>query len=62
MNALAIIQLVLLLLQGVAAAAQKQGMTDVVTAASNAVNELTKVHGSEVSKGQLDSLRVQPLW
>lgn len=62
MSALALVQLVIVLLGGVATAAGKAGFIDIVTAAQAAIAELQKVHGSDVTKGQLDSLSVTPQW
>ena len=62
MSALAIVQLVITLLSGVASAANKSGLAEIAAAASAAIAELNKVHGSDVTKGQLDSLSVNPQW
>lgn len=62
MNALAIIQLVLVLLRGVLTAANQQGATKIAEVAQAAIDKLMEVHGSEVTKGQLDALRVEPKW
>jgi len=61
-NALAIIQVVIALLTGVAAAAKASGLTIIAEAVGAALAELQKVHGTDVTKGQLDSLSVTPQW
>lgn len=62
MNALSLVNLILVLLGGLASAARKQNLTSIATAAEAAIAELQKVHGSDVTKGQLDSLEVTPQW
>ena len=62
MNALAIIQVVLVLLSAVTAAARANGLSTIVAACEAAIAELQKVHGTPVTKGQLDGLEVTPLW
>lgn len=62
MNALAIIQLILVLLEGVLQSANLGGYTKIAEAASNAIKELQQVHGTEVTKGQLEALQVTPTW
>jgi hypothetical protein len=62
MNALAIIQIVVALLTGVATAAKAGGLTIIAEAVGAALVELQKVHGTDVTKGQLDSLSVTPQW
>jgi hypothetical protein len=63
MSALTIIQLVLFLLNGVLSAAIKSGLpAEIITIIQNSITELIKVHGTEVTKGQLDSLIVDKQW
>lgn len=62
MNALALVQLIIELLTGVASAANQQGLVSIADAAGVALTELEQVTGTDVTKGQLDSLRVTAQW
>jgi hypothetical protein len=63
MNGLALLQIVLALLSGILAAAIKSGLPQqIIASIQNAISELEQVHGSEVTKAQLEALRVTPQW
>ena len=63
MNALTIIQMVLFLLNGVLSAAIRNTLPGtIIGTIQNAIAELEKVHGTDVTKGQLDSLIVEKQW
>lgn len=63
MSALAVIQVVLALLSGVLAAATRSNAPQqIIQGVQAAIAALQQVHGSEVTKQQLESLRVTPQW
>ena len=62
MNAGTMIQLALMLINGVLKAAKIQGAPDLVNALENAVTEILKVQGTGVTKSQLDGLRLPAQW
>lgn len=63
MNALTIIQLVLTLLSGVLATAIKGNLpAEIIAGVQAAITALQNVHGTDVTKAQLEALRVEPQW
>lgn len=63
MGVLSIIEVVLGLLQGVLSATKVGGAaTPIITSIENAIAELEKVRGTDVTKAQLESMRVTPQW
>ena len=63
MNALLLLQLVISLLGGILAAAVKSGLpAQVIASIQAAIGALEAVHGSDVTKAQLEGLRVTPQW
>ena len=63
MNALALIQLIVTLLSGVLAAATSNKLPqEIIAGVQAAITALESVHGSDVTKAQLESLRVTPQW
>ena len=60
---LSIIQLSLTLLSGLLPALTKSGApADIIAGINNAIAELTKVHGTLVTKAQVDNLLDTPKW
>jgi hypothetical protein len=62
MNVLSVIELILTLLDGVAAAFHKEGLTELAAGIQAAITSLEGVKGSLVTKEQVDSLRIYPQW
>ena len=54
---LALFQIALSLLSTIGTAAQKEGLTELADIINAAISKLKEVHGSEVTKAQLESLR-----
>lgn len=62
-SALAIISVFLPLLKAILAAATQNNLpAEIIDAISSAINALSSVHGSDVTREQLESLRVEPKW
>lgn len=60
---LSIVQLSLTLLQGLLPVLTKSNApADIISGINNAITELTKVHGTLVTKAQVDSLLDTPHW
>lgn len=57
MSWLILLQIALTALQAVATAANKEGLTELAAIVQAAIQKLQEVHGSEVTKAQLESLR-----
>ena len=62
MNVLSVIELILTLLEGVSAAFHKEGLGELAAGIQDAITSLEGVKGSLVTKEQVDSLRLNPLW
>lgn len=58
MGIFSVIEVALGLLSGVASTLHKQGLSDIAVSVENAIAELQKVHGSDVTKAQLEGLRL----
>lgn len=63
MGVLSVIQLILGLLGGVSAVLTKNNApAEVIAGIQTAINEISKVHGTVVTKAQVDSLLDTPQW
>lgn len=62
MNIISIIQLILSLLSGVATGLNKLGLAEEAAGVQAAITALQNVHGSLITKPQVDSLRITPTW
>jgi hypothetical protein len=62
LNALAWTQLALAILKGVTSQTSNQVDDEVADGLATAVNALEKVHGTDVTKAQLEAARVESLW
>jgi hypothetical protein len=63
MNVLNILAVVIPLLEGVLSAVTKAQLPqEVIQAVASAIAALNQVHGTEVTREQLESLRVTPQW
>jgi len=62
MNVLSIIEVILGLLEGVATAFGKMGMTEQLAGVQAAIESLSKVHSTTVTKQQVDALKITPTW
>ena len=62
MNVLSVIELILTLLEGVSAAFHKENLGELAAGIQAAITSLEGVKGSLVTKEQVDSLRISPLW
>lgn len=62
MNVLALIQLILSLLRGVASGLGKAHLDEEAAGVQAAITALENVHGSLITKAQVDALRITPTW
>lgn len=62
MKILSVLELILTLLEGAAAAFHKEGLGELAAGIDAAIKSLESVKGSLVTKEQVDSLRLTPLW
>lgn len=62
MAALTILQLIITLGTGVAAAFNKAGLAALATAVTNAITELQTVHDTAVTQAGIEALKITPQW
>ncbi len=62
MKITSVLELILTLLEGVAAALNKEGLGEIAHGVEVALASLESVRGSLVTKAQVDSFKITPSW